>query len=262
VRSKPGVSDGSEKLEPLLPDGVRLLVLDGPVPASGYDWYQVKPIFDADTPEGGYPFGWVARAGKDGEPWIEPESASCPPAPTDIAGLSSLFATAPPYAAITCYSGHEVTFKARLGAQESMSCGIHGRPWGVEPAWLDGCQVDPPFLAAVDNLSLIVGPQWVPEIDRTIVPHNTATPDTWPVVEVTGQFDHPAARTCRNRLDDPTTDVPEPDPALTVLNCRDWFVVTSMHEVEGVAEARPAGRREANDDEEAVTIAISSTVAR
>jgi hypothetical protein len=232
VRSKPGVSDDSEKLEPLLPDGVRLLVLEGPISASGYDWYQVKPIFDADTPEGGYPLGWVARAGKDGETWIEPESAGCPLAPTDMAGVSSLWATAPPYAGIACYSGHEVTFTALLGPQGSFSCGVEPPPWGVEPSWLDGCAVGGPFLAAVDNLSLIVGPQWVPEIDRTIVPDNTATPDTWPVVEVTGQFDHPAARTCRNRLDDPNTDVPEPDPALTVLNCRDWFVVTSMREVD------------------------------
>ncbi|HEU5204904.1 MAG TPA: hypothetical protein VFU17_11460, partial [Candidatus Limnocylindrales bacterium] len=181
VRSKPGVSDDSMKLEPLLPDGVGLLVLDGPVPASGYDWYQVKPIFDADTPEGGYPFGWVARAGKDGEPWIEPESASCPPAPTDVAGLSSLSATAPPYAAITCYSGQELTFRALLGAQESFSCGIHPQPWGVEPAWLDGCQVDPPFLAAVDNWALIVGPYWAPGVDMTIVPDQAAAPDAWPV---------------------------------------------------------------------------------
>ena len=102
VRSKPGVSDESEKLEPLLQEGIRLLVLDGPVPASGYDWHQVKPIFDADTPEGGFPFGWVARAGKDGEPWIESEPQSCPSVPRDVPGLSSLFATAPPYAAITC----------------------------------------------------------------------------------------------------------------------------------------------------------------
>ena len=87
VRSKPEVSDGSKKLEPLLQDGVRLLILDGPLLASGYDWYQVKPIFDADTPEGGYPFGWVARAGKDGESWIEPESVICPPIPTDVSSL-------------------------------------------------------------------------------------------------------------------------------------------------------------------------------
>ena len=231
VRSKPEVSDGSKKLEPLLQDGVRLLILDGPLLASGYDWYQVKPIFDADTPEGGYPFGWVARAGKDGESWIEPESVNCPPIPTDVSSLSALFGT--PYYAITCDGGQDITFKARLGVEESFSCGIHGQPWGTEPEWLDGCQVDPPFLAALDNLRLVIGPQWAPEVDMTIAPDPVVPPDAWPIVEVTGQFDHPAAMTCRNHLNDPGTDVPEPDPALTVLNCRDWFVVTSMREVEG-----------------------------
>ena len=49
-----------------------------------------------------------------------------------------------PYYAIACDSGREITFRARLGAQESFSCGIHGfHPWGTEPEWLDGCQVDP-----------------------------------------------------------------------------------------------------------------------
>ena len=73
VRSKPGVSDDSKKLEPLLQDGVLLVVLDGPVQASGYDWYQVQPTLTSDT-AGPYPFGWVAAADKDGEPWIEPET--------------------------------------------------------------------------------------------------------------------------------------------------------------------------------------------
>ena len=235
VRSKPEVSDESQKLAPFLQDGIRLLVLDGPVPGSGYEWYQVKPIFDADTPEGGYPFGWVARAGKDGEPWIEPESVSCPPGPTDVSGLSALFGTAPPYAAITCFSGQEMTFRARLGAQHGYACGLPGeiRAWSTEPEWLDGCQIDPPFLAALDNFSLAVLPQWAPGIDMTIAPDPSETPDAWPIVEVTGQFDDPAAMTCRNKLNVPNTDVSEPDPGLTILICRDRFVVTSMREVEG-----------------------------
>ena len=48
-----------------------MVVLDGPVQASGYDWYLVQPTIMSDT-EQPYPFGWVAAAGKDGEPWIEP----------------------------------------------------------------------------------------------------------------------------------------------------------------------------------------------
>ena len=75
VRSNPGVSDDSTKLEPLLQDGVQVVVLDGPVQASGYDWYLVQPTITSDTADP-YPFGWVAAADKDGEPWIESGTAS------------------------------------------------------------------------------------------------------------------------------------------------------------------------------------------
>jgi serpin B len=67
VRSAPGVSDDSIKYEPLLPVGTELLVVGGPVEASGYVWWQVEPLSlalqDADV-------GWVAMADHDGEPWI------------------------------------------------------------------------------------------------------------------------------------------------------------------------------------------------
>ena len=66
IRSKPGVSDDSAKLEPLLQKGVWVVVLDGPVQASGYDWYLVQPTIPRAT-AAQYPFGWVAAAGKDGE---------------------------------------------------------------------------------------------------------------------------------------------------------------------------------------------------
>ena len=68
VRSAPGVSDDSIKYEPLLPVGTDLLVVGGPVEASGYVWWKVEPLSlplqDADV-------RWVAMADHDGEPWIE-----------------------------------------------------------------------------------------------------------------------------------------------------------------------------------------------
>ncbi len=70
VRSEPRVSDDSTKYEPLLPLGTELLVLDGPVSASGYTWYKVAPVSFSRLEGPG--FGWVAMAGKDGEPWIGP----------------------------------------------------------------------------------------------------------------------------------------------------------------------------------------------
>ena len=41
VRTAPGVGADSKKLKPLLNAGARMLVVDGPVAADGYDWYEV-----------------------------------------------------------------------------------------------------------------------------------------------------------------------------------------------------------------------------
>ncbi len=68
VRSEPRVSDDSIMYEPVLPLGTKLTVLDGPVRASGYVWYKVAPVSFVGLDGPGY--GWVALAGKDGEPWI------------------------------------------------------------------------------------------------------------------------------------------------------------------------------------------------
>jgi serpin B len=67
VRSAPGVSDDSIKYEPLLPLGTELLVVGGPVEATGYTWWQVEPMSFALQEA---TVGWVAMADHDGEPWI------------------------------------------------------------------------------------------------------------------------------------------------------------------------------------------------
>ena len=54
--------------EPWLPLGTELAVLGGPEVGSGYTWYLVAPVSFAGLDGPGY--GWVAAAGKDGEPWI------------------------------------------------------------------------------------------------------------------------------------------------------------------------------------------------
>lgn len=85
VRSQPRVGDDSLKLEPLLPLGAKLYVLDGPVAASGYAWYEVVPLTSRTLPS-----GWVASADRGGEPWIESGSFDCPQPPTDLHALASL----------------------------------------------------------------------------------------------------------------------------------------------------------------------------
>ena len=131
VRSEPRVSADSIKYEPVLPLRTELLVLDGPVSASGFTWYKVAPVSFAGLEGPGY--GWVALAGTDGEPWI----ATCPPRP-DPTTLRSM------YSGLDCYGDLEITFAARLGQFDGLVCDDLPavEPWWVEPHWLDPCSFD------------------------------------------------------------------------------------------------------------------------
>ena len=206
-----------------------MLVVDGPVQASGYDWYQVQPLVRSELQETIDPFGWVAAAGKDGEPWIEPADVDCPPAPDDYDGLSDLSPLAENYFAITCFSGLEFTFTGRLLTPE-ISCGTEPG-WGVDPPWFDNCGAPSTELVNVRGHAGL-GVAWLPEIDLSIAPRADDPIDRWPIVEVTGMFDHPSAQSCTNRQNLPEAGPIEPDPALTKLNCRIRFVVTSLREIE------------------------------
>ena len=181
VRSEPRVSDDSLKLDPLLPVGSRLYVLDGPVSASGYAWYQVAPLMLRNLPS-----GWVASADRDGEPWIAAEDFDCPPVPTDFRSLAAL----PPGVGLACFPRVPITVEARV-----ISCNCN----------IDGSWYMPSWFHLNDNPELLVEPS------VTSVPSDMADwfglnldpagehPDVLPegeVVEVTGIFDHPAATNC------------------------------------------------------------------
>jgi hypothetical protein len=232
VRSKPGVSDDSEKLEPLLQDGALLVVLDGPVQASGYDWYLVQPTISFES-ESVAPFGWVAAADKDGEAWIEPAAVECPALPATVADLAAVNETDQQFYEVTCFGGREISFRARLASPEA-ACGIDV-PWGTDPIWFDSCYRDATYLVPVDDPGAGVPffPTWAPDVDLGIAPDPQAQPEDWPIVEVTGLYDHPAAQTCRNRVNYEEPASREPDPAHTVFECRIQFVVTSLREVAG-----------------------------
>ena len=70
VRSKPSTAADSVQLEPPLRSGAVAMVLDGPVEASGFQWYLVKPLgaIDLEISESPPEFGWVMAERKDGEP--------------------------------------------------------------------------------------------------------------------------------------------------------------------------------------------------
>ena len=228
VRSRPGVAEDSKKLEPLLDRGALLVVLDGPVQASGYDWYQVYPTYSFEQ-ETSYPFGWIAAADKNGDPWIEPEKVECPATPTTLEEFSHVFEIDHLFYQFTCYSRRDISLRSWL-TTPSEWCGL-GAETLVEPLWIDECGTASNYLVdrGDEGWDKSLHPAWSPDVDLSIAPPIESPPEDWPFVEVTGQFDHPAAETCRWLDDDPDRWAFVP----AAFVCRQRFVVTSMRLLEG-----------------------------
>jgi hypothetical protein len=204
VRSKPRVSDDSFKYEPLLPLGTPLYVLDGPVSASGYTWYEVVPLTSRTLHS-----GWVATASRSGDPWLAARDFACPPVPTDLRSLRAL----PSGVGLACFPRLPITVQARL-----IECNCE----------MDGPTYSPGWFGLGSGYKLLVEPE---------VTHPPADPGRWfileldpagqhpdvlpvsEVVEVTGFFDHPAAASC--------TFDPDGEPVPT-QDCRLQFAVTRL----------------------------------
>jgi hypothetical protein len=209
VRSEPRISDDSEKLVPLLPPGSKLYVLEGPVSASGYSWYEVVPLTSRDLPT-----GWVASADRNGEPWIAAADFACPPVPTDLRSLAAL----PSGVGLACFPRVPITVQARL---ISCNCDVDGA-W-YTPWW---------FFLGSGSPGLLVEPAVTavpPDFEDWFVLNLDPTgehPDQLPVgqiVEVTGIFDHPAASGCtRTEMDG--------DP-VSSSGCRLEFAVTDLRPI-------------------------------
>ena len=196
VRSLPSVGESSARLEPLLPAGVRLYVVNGGVAADGYSWYKVIPADSA------YPTGWVAAGSREGEPWIGSDTTSCPESPVDAADISAL----EPWGGLLCY--------------------------GVDEIQVTG--VATCALGDVDNT--IGGPTWLRSdaycaFEDGGSPSFFFHPDGVPIgypfdgqnVIVTGHFSDNQASDCEWGVDPPA-----PDPDVVVAMCRAMFVVTDM----------------------------------
>lgn len=217
VRSKPGVSEASRKLSPLLDADREVYVVAGPVAASGYTWYQVKPL----TKPGEFvdlPFGWVAAASKDGEPWLAGGPVACPAKPSDYASFIAIR----PLVGLACFSDDDLTFDARLGSPEA-TCGV-SMGWTIEPEWLAGTCPHPKFLLADLVTTSSTDAVIDPDLDVTDR-HAGVEPKDWLKVNVTGHFDDAAARNCRGvsqEIKVPLT------PEEVVLTCRQQFVVISI----------------------------------
>lgn len=222
VRSKPSVSDDSIKYEPPLPLGTSMYAFNGPVRASGYDWYEVALVsVGLSTPgscgEGRCDLiysGWVARQSRDGELWLADGEADCPPVPNDVPAVVSV----PLGARLACFSRKPITIKGRL---IECYCDVDGG--GFDPAWFG---VD-------DQPLLLVEPsETYPPADSRdwlIVALDPAGryPEVLPVgqvVEVTGMFDHPDAQNCLFG-DIPVETAGPPTPTAA---CRFMFATTSL----------------------------------
>jgi hypothetical protein len=199
VRTRPGVSDPDTMLEPLLQPGTRLYVVDGPVGESGYRWYEILTfdveltgpgdIVDEEVVTG----GWVAVAGKDGEPWVQAATVDCPVTPTDVADLVALDSVT----ALACFGGMPLTLDARiLDCQASPEltsedwCGADTGSPSFTPGWFDrSFQFLVPGQGSFDHTSML---------ELHVDPLGTF-PDPLPYgvpVSATGMFNHPAASAC------------------------------------------------------------------
>lgn len=63
IRTQPGTGTDSAIFKTKIYPGQRVLILEGPIEASGYPWYRIRL---------GVIEGWVAAAARDGTPWLVP----------------------------------------------------------------------------------------------------------------------------------------------------------------------------------------------
>jgi hypothetical protein len=230
VRSKPRVTD-SVKYEPLLPSGTKLYVLDGPVEGSGYQWFWVAQLSSTDLPS-----GWVAAAGRDGEPWLGASDYHCPPVPDDFKSLLAL----PRGAGAACFSRVPISFRARLFAGNGDPTpgsdwltpdwlwAIGHGPFIVDPSAVRLYSIDGPDAYHYEAIELVRDPEGRFPAELPVGAYLERDDWTVPqVVRITGMFDHPAAQACRWDSHDENPDVARPlDPA--VGTCRLEFAVTRI----------------------------------
>jgi hypothetical protein len=220
IRSKPGVTNGSVKFEPLLKIGDRLLVIAGPVAADDYDWYQVA-AWRPSRPSTIWPIGWAVRADHDGTPWLETTSQPCPSSPdfAEVAGLN-------PYEALGCFGRQQLTLRAFIGGGEPVDgCTTEGQVGRciTGPTWLAGVGGR---TGSVDGATATDSSGPIP-LQLAIDPNGSVNLSDIPAGRMSvieGSFDHPDAARCGVAGD------PSALPALTledaILRCRTRFVVS------------------------------------
>jgi hypothetical protein len=216
VRSAPTTAGSSRMLKPLLPAGTRMLIVDGPVVADGYNWYEVQTdgeLIDL--------FGWVAT-GKDGEVWLAPKRPRCPE-DADAATVATLNRID----FLACYGNTQVQVTARAAdfwdtRFDTSDCGWVRRT--------GSCDVDARWLLFPSaSVTLVTGKGNEHQIDLAMPPDLASRLQDVPqqaTLLLTISMDAPEAASCA--VHDPV-DGAELIPAhRAVTACRLQFVVQKI----------------------------------
>jgi hypothetical protein len=189
--------------------GRRFLVVDGPVPNEGVDWYLVDMGQGAFYPAS---FGWLP-ATNAGRPLLRVVEPTCPADGASIAELLALI----PGERVRCLGSSEITLDPVIASRavEEGGQGVSGTP-----AWL-----------ADDTHWRLFGASGPDGVDGGLpVAVSPTVGDALPTnawLTVRGHFDDPAGATC-TRSNPEEWGVPDESPAIQSLRCRHLFVVTSF----------------------------------
>jgi hypothetical protein len=214
VRSLPTVGDESARLVPLLAEGARFYVVDGPVTADGYVWYLIQPYGGDER----LPFGWVAGGSRDGEPWIRQVHLGCDTVAPSAEGL---------------VSGEPL---------EHLFCSLAGEQPRTRPPGPDIAVEGTVYCTyADDHWGWLSGPEWIDQLGYCELRTNggairlpgrpmmglldAATNPVEGRYALVGHFDDAGARDCRGGAFEGSDP---PDAAEVVLLCRTYFVVTRV----------------------------------
>ena len=216
VRTLPTVGDDSERLEPLLPEGVRFYAVDGPVTADGYAWYQVQPYAGEQM----LPFGWIAAGGRDGEPWIEQLPLGCDTVAPSPEGLASGEPLEQLYCSLAGDSPRTSPPGPDIEVEGDVYCTFADDHWGFlsGPEWIDQrgyCELR----TNVGSVRLSGQPM------MSVLGPGSPVEGRYAIV---GHLDDPDARDCT----DEGFEGSDQDPAEVVLLCRTFIVVTEATPVQ------------------------------
>jgi hypothetical protein len=222
MRSLPTIGPESERFEPLLNTGEHVYVIDGPVAADGYQWYQVLSLAGRESP---LRSGWLAVGSREGERWVRDVPLACR-APgelfEDFAALANLGSPG----ALACFRDEELRFLAQV-----TSCVCTASGPAVTPRWLASIDRTTYRLTAPDWLTAArreIQPAWDPAEFSTPGLSEPSLPNG--VYQVTGHYDHAAAATCRV---DPDVGG---DRLAQIGACRMTLVITAIEPFGGIDE--------------------------